>query len=167
VKKLISTAVLFSLSTPVFAELVPQAENMVQIKKTVTVLDSHLRKKYSAYKIDVINDYPSNLNLDSASIENGVIGETAALKTKTSYANVLWGLPLWLLGMGVAALVISHKNDKAESEAAEYPNQIPNNNLVHGGKMSFTALVPIGQQPELKLHFSDPANVEVSFNKFI
>lgn len=167
--RIIAIFLLCSLSAPVFAEelLIPTEDNaaqLIQIEKTPILLQSHLRRRYAGYKITLTNKYPGNLELTSASIDNGVTGAIAAENTSTSYANILWGLPLWLLGMGIAAFVVSNKNHKAETESFQFPNQVPNTTLHKGDNVSFNVLVPTGQSPQLKFHFTDTKN-SLEFSK--
>lgn len=152
------------LLTPAFAEEVStnqtpitedQAIQMVKVEKSPILLQSHLRKRFAAYKVTVTNQYPGNLDLTSASVDNGTQGTIAADSTSTSYVNVLWGLPLWLLGMGIAAVVISGKNSKAETEGAQFSNQVPTNTLMKNDSLTFNTLVPTGETPHVKLHFED------------
>jgi hypothetical protein len=163
-KKLISLAVLLSLSAPVFAGVIEDPASMVHVKKEQVELTSHLKKRYTAYKVTIQSEYPGTLRLDSASIQNGITGQIASINTKTSWWNILWGLPLWLLGMGIAALVISNKNDHATTEGAQYPNAIPDDELTKGQDLVIKALVPVGEQPKLKLHFTDSSQ-GVNFQK--
>jgi hypothetical protein len=161
-------ALLFSFSSPVFAATLTEdeASQMIKIEKAPIQLQSHLRKRYEGYKVTITNKYPSNLEVTSASIDNGVAGTVAAGNTATSYVNILWGLPLWLLGMGIAAAVISNKNHKAETESFQFSNQIPTPTLHKNENMTFNTLVPVGQTPQIKLHFSDSAN-NLEFSKSI
>jgi hypothetical protein len=157
-KRILTVALLLSLNAPAFAQFTATADSLVKVQKTAIPLDSHLKKKFAAYKVEITNDSPATLKLDSASIDNGVVGQVAAARTKTSWLNVLWGLPFFMLGLGVASLIIYDKNGKADTEAASYPNQVPSNELSHGARIAFNVLVPIGEQPQLRLHFTNPGN---------
>jgi hypothetical protein len=159
-KRLIALGIFTAMTlTPVFAEELAmtdeQAAKLVKIQETPIILHSHLKKKYSGYRVTIESEYPGKLEVKQSSIDNGVVGGVAADSTTTSYANVLWGLPLVWLGMGIAALVISNKNHKAETESYQFPNQIPNNTLHRNDVLTFTALVPNGQTPQIKLRFED------------
>lgn len=159
-KRLIAIALMLSFSGSVMAQSTvaiteDQAANMIKIQKQPVILNSHLKKRFNAYRVTVTNDYPGSLDLTSASVSNGTNGSVAADNTKTSYVNILWGLPLWLLGMGIAAVVITGKNDKADTEAATYTNQIPTGSLTKHETITFNTLVPMGQTPDLKLKFED------------
>jgi hypothetical protein len=162
-KRLISLALLFSLSSPVWADSLDLAKS-VDIIKHPAPLESHIKKKYSAYTVEVVNNSADKLKVDSVSIKNGFVGIMAATDTKTSMIHLLWGLPLGLIGIGIAAIIVSHKNDKAEREAMHYSNQVQSTELNKGEKFTFNALVPLGQQPELKIHFTDTVD-ESSFEK--
>lgn len=165
-KKILACLVLLSFSSPVMAQVATeeQARQMIHVEKTPILLSSHLKKRYQGYKVTVSSEYPSDLELTQGAIDNGVPGSVAADSTSTSYVNMLWGLPLWLLGLGIAAAVISGKNKKAETEAYPFPNQVQSTTLHKGDSLNFNALVPVGQSPALKLKFMDSKN-NLSFSK--
>jgi hypothetical protein len=182
VKKFFALVSMLSLFSPALAEevgvqaqplAVPMStqevfinpDSMIQVKKTATVLETKMRRKYAGYHVEVTSLYPGTLKLESASIDNGVIGHVAAQRSKTSWAHILWGLPGGWIGLPIAAIIVSSKNGHVETEASEYPNQIPLNTLSKNWKVIFNALVPIGQQPEIRMHFVDPANSAVTFDK--
>jgi hypothetical protein len=177
-KRLIALSLLLSISSSAFADVVPSAPSsitatattqqssqqpltedsaseLVSIEKTPILLSSHLKRRYAGYKVTLTSHYPDDLNIRSASIQNGVTGVSAAESTSTSWGNIFWGLPLWLLGMGIAAVVISGKNHKAETEGFQFSNEIPTASLNKGETLAFNALVPIGQSPQIKIHFKD------------
>jgi hypothetical protein len=57
--------------------------------------------------------------------------------------------------MGIAAVIVSGKNRKADTESFQFTNQIPTNTLHKNDNLSFNALVPIGQTPQIKIRFED------------
>jgi hypothetical protein len=161
-KKYIALATALTIANVAFAEvaLTPpttpeQASSLVTIDKTPITLESHLKRKYSAYKISVTSEYPEELKISSASIQNGVTGSLAAQKAETSWVNILWGLPLGFIGMGIAAVVIFDKNHKAENEASDFQNQPPSTTLHKGDIVTFDALVPNQQPLSATFHFKD------------
>lgn len=162
-KRVVASVLLSLLISPVFAENVvitdsDKASQMVHIEKTPIPLQSNLKKRYQAYNVSVVNDYPGKLQLTSASIDNGVMGSVAAGNSSKSYLNALWGLPLGLLGIGIGALVVANKNTKTDTESSQFVNAVPTPLLRKGESVGFKALVPTGQQPSIKIHFSDEAN---------
>jgi hypothetical protein len=174
-KRLLGLALCCSLSgLPVLAETIPpqpptetnslamtteQAAELIHIDKAPVPLSSKLKKRYAAFRVTVTSDYPHPLQLESASLLNGINGQMAADSVHTSKAWALFGLLLFPIGLVIIGLPvltsINAGNGKAEKEAMGYPNQVSHLDLHQGESQSFTALVSLAQSPQLSLSFRD------------
>jgi hypothetical protein len=155
-KKIISLALLLSLNLPAFAGVLSEEDVLknISVTKHEIPLTSRLKKRYEAYKISVTNNYSSDLRLSSGNVDNSVSGAVAANSVSVGWGNIFWGLPLWLLGIGIAACVINSKNHHSENEGMSYAGSIPNTVIGKGETINFNTLVPIGQEPNVKLKMS-------------
>jgi hypothetical protein len=90
---------------------------------------------------------------------NGLPGIVAYGNVETTKAWALTGLllfPVGLLIIGLPILTsINRGNSKAELEAMSYTNQVPTIDIKHGDSLTFNALVPLGQAPQINLSFKD------------
>lgn len=136
-----------------------EAANQVHIQKTLIPLNSKLKKKYAAYRVVLTSDYPRSLKLVSGVLENGISGQIAADSVHTSTAWAFVGLIGFIGGLLVIGLptflIINAKNKKAENEATSYSNQIPSFMLSKGQSVTFNALVPSAQTPQINLTLQD------------
>jgi hypothetical protein len=146
------------------------ARELIQISLTPIPLSSKLRKDYDAYKVVVTSDYPNRLNLYSANINNGQAGSTAFGMVESSLTPAFLTFLLGFAGFIVIGLPIiavkSVRNKKARKESLQFSNQIPLRELAQGETLSFTALVPFGQKPDIVLTFKDRES-GLLFNKHI
>jgi hypothetical protein len=136
-----------------------EAAETITISKSPIVLSSKLSEKYSGYKVVINDDYPGTLSFTNATLMNGVPGSVAADKVHVSKAWELTGLLLFPIGILVIGLpvmlAINKKNKASELEAGPFNNQIPSGDLRKGDTMTFNALVPLGQTPQVQLAFKD------------
>lgn len=158
------TFILLSINTVCLAE--PQ--DSIDINLTQIPLHSKLKKEYKAYQYTIQNN-GEEINLVNARIINGSDGSIA-------YQAVNNGHPIaktWLvcgvtgiftLGLGWAVGVVatpfiwasSNINSmKAQKEANSYSNIINVGYFKKGDVITVKTLVPISQQPLLKLKFKD------------
>ena len=152
-KKYIALALVISMQAPVFAAVLSDSEVLksVAISENKLPLNSRLKKRYDGYKVSLTNNYGSDLRISAGTVDNGVSGSLASQSAAVGMGNIFWGIPLGLLGIGIAWCVVNSKNHKSEVEGFSYPGQAPSAVIGKGETISFNALVPIGQDPHVKL----------------
>ena len=140
------------------------AASLISVETTLLPLDSKLKKRYSAYKITVTSNYPKSLRVVSGNVSNAIDGPLAYQIVKGSASKSLFGLLVpfaWIVVTPVSAGVIHNRNKKAEGEAVLYPGQVPMiDHISKGENFQFSALVPLGQKPQVRVAFKDSDNFE-------
>ncbi len=134
------------------------AKDLIRIANTPIVLDSKLGREYAGYKVSIVSEYPETLTVQHAQIINGVVGTQAYQAVKGTVAKSLFFLLLpflWIIATPISAAVVHSRNKKAKRESIQFNNQIPLTDMPYGSTTTFTALVPLGQTPQVHLSLKD------------
>jgi len=149
----------------------PDFSNFIDVTKNEIPLNSRLRKVYKGYKYTITSKYPNTLDLIAGSANNGINGQQGYLNVEKSSAAAIGsvlggGLVLGIVSFGITFVVAlvatpfiyasnNHGNNKARNEGLGFSNQIPTGTLNLGDSISFTTLIPLIEQPQIKLQFRD------------
>lgn len=140
----------------------PELLEKILVIKSQIPLRSHLRKRYTGYKVILQNNSDAPLEIVSANVVMGIDGQRAYTSvrkgSKGGVAGILGGglaVGLVTLGVGFAIALIAapiywgvrhSKNKKANKEALPFTNQPPVGVFNPGDEVSITTLVPFGNQ---------------------
>lgn len=174
-KKITLVIAIFSLFlnlTPAFAV---EASDFVRVEMSSIPLSSKLKKEYSGYKYEIVNDSKQAVKLVNAQIIHGRDGGAAAAAVDDGNGvGTLWAvmgpLGLFTFGIGwavgliatpVVLLTSKGKNKKARREGQSFTNLVDLGALASGGSTEVQTLVPVGSTPQMKLTIQDPNTNEL------
>ncbi len=161
---------------PIVTTNINPIEN-IDVVRNQMPLHSRLSKVYTGYQYTVTNKNPFEIDILSGQITDGINGQMGYLNVEKSSAAAIGatiggGFVLGIVSLGITFLVAliatpfiyagNHAaNKKARNESLAYPNQVEIGMLNSGESININTLVPIGQNPKLKLTFREFKTKEI------